>query len=167
MELSILASALFLGAAVEMWGAFPLDNVNDGPLWSTDMMSGKMEQDPHVPRTLAIVYHFVARSTLIIQLTLTSGWIWILHSTTAVSTLKFHQFLLQIRYIFTYIMYFAELGVFLLNANICLLFSSMLAATTHDLVVLQLCYYMPIALIFLGCLVIHCLSDVWPIMDCY
>jgi hypothetical protein len=156
MELSILASALFLGAAVEMWGAFPLDKVNDGPLWAPNVMNNnEMEQEPHVPRTLAIVYHFVACATLIVQLFVTSGWIWILHATAAVSPFKFHSFLIQTRYVFTYFLAFSEIGMVLLTANICLLFSSMVAATTNDPIVLQLCYYMPVALIGLGCMIVH------------
>lgn len=153
MELAILASALFLGAAVEMWSTFPLDAVNDGPLWAES--KGMMEQMPHVPRTLAIVYHFIAGSCLIVHLFVTVGWIWVLHATAAVSPNKFHIFLMQTRLIFTYFLAFAELGSFLLSANICLLFSSMVAATTTNQIVLLTCYYLPVGLMLIGYKIVH------------
>lgn len=153
MELAILASALFLGAAVEMWSTFPMDAVNDGPLWADS--KGTMKQMPHVPRTLAIVYHFVAGSCLIVHLFVTVGWIWILHATAAVSPNKFHIFLMQTRLIFNYFLAFAEVGSFLLTANICLLFSSMVAATTTDPIVLQICYYLPVGLMIVGYCIVH------------
>lgn len=139
---------------MEMWGAFPMDSIADGPLW-IDSMDGGKEQMPFVPRNLAIIYHFFAAGSLIVQLFITSGWIWILHATAAVSPYKIHQFLLQTRYVFSNFILFAELGAVLLTSNICLLFIGMVTSTTTDPIVRQCCYYMPTVLIALFSVMVH------------
>jgi hypothetical protein len=150
MELSVLTSALILGAAVELWGAFPMDMVSDAP----DDMSV-----PYVPRALALVYHFLSCASLFINLLCTSGWIWTLHATAAISPEKFHKFLIQTRYPFSYFTAFSECGQTIFVVNIALLCGAMIAATTTSHMVRTLGYYLPIIVLFLGCKFVHNLTS--------
>jgi len=149
MELSVLASALFLGAAVDMWGAFPMDAVSDPPL------PGELMTEPYVPRPLLIVYHFTSCALIIVQLLCTSGWIWSLHATAAVSTEKFHQFMIMTRFPFSQFLNFSELGVLIFVANICILFMGMIQASTTNLVLRQIGYYLPFTFLLLGSVMVN------------
>ena len=145
MELSVLASALLLGAAVELWGVFPMDAVADHPT----------DGEPYVPRTLALVFHFMSCLSLILQLLCTSGWIWTLHATAAVSPHKFHKFLLQVRYPFSNFLKFSEMGIVVFVGNICCLFGGMIASTTTNSILRQVGYYIPFVFLFAGCGLVH------------
>jgi len=149
MELSVLASALFLGAAVEMWGAFPMDAVSDPPL------PGELMTEPYVPRPLLIVYHFTSCALMINQLLCTSGWIWSLHATAAVSPEKFHRFMIMTRFPFSQFLKFSELGVLNFVVNICVLFMGMIQASTTNLVLRQIGYYLPFAVLLLGSVMVN------------
>jgi hypothetical protein len=92
---------------------------------------------------------------LIIQLLCTSGWIWSLHATAAVSPHKFHKFLIQTRYPFSNFLKFSEFGHLVFTANICVFFGAMISATTTNLILRQIGYYLPVLVLFAGCLLVH------------
>jgi hypothetical protein len=146
MELNVLASALFFGAGVELWGSFPMDFVG-------------RDTGAFVPQNLALVYHLVSCANLIIQLVCTSGWIWSIHATAAVSPNKFHMFFVQTRYAFDNFLFFSEFGQILLVLNITLLLGAQVAATTSNQVWRMIGFYAPILFTLLGCRFVHTLSS--------
>jgi hypothetical protein len=54
---------------------------------------------------------------------------------------------------------FSEFGHIVFTANICLLFGAMISATTTNMMLRQMGYYLPVILLFAGCALVHSFSS--------
>lgn len=114
IELSVVASALFLGAAIELWGAFPLDAVTPSGI------------DGGVPQALAVAFNLTSSLLIISQLLCACAWIWSLRVISAVAPNKFHQYVVETRHFADYINNISVVGFALFSVDLFI----MLAATS-------------------------------------
>ncbi|CAJ1941303.1 unnamed protein product [Cylindrotheca closterium] len=124
IELSVVASALFLGAAIELWGAFPLDSVTD----DVSIHGG-------VPQALAFAFNMTSALLIISQLLCASAWIWSLRVISAVVPNKFHQYVVETRHFADYINSMSMVGFSLFALDLFLLLAGMSMATTDNWIV--------------------------------
>eukprot|EP00526_Cylindrotheca_closterium_P012202 CAMPEP_0113643588 /NCGR_PEP_ID=MMETSP0017_2-20120614/22926_1 /TAXON_ID=2856 /ORGANISM="Cylindrotheca closterium" /LENGTH=470 /DNA_ID=CAMNT_0000555125 /DNA_START=358 /DNA_END=1770 /DNA_ORIENTATION=+ /assembly_acc=CAM_ASM_000147 len=124
IELSVVASALFLGAAIELWGAFPLDAVTEDYF----VHGG-------VPQALAFAYNLTSALLIISQLLCASAWIWSLRVISAVASNKFHQYTVETRHFADYINSMSMFGFALFALDLFLLLAGMSLATTDNWIV--------------------------------
>ena len=121
IELSVVASALFLGAAIELWGAFPLDAVSETP-----------SIDGGVPQALAFAFNLTSALLIISQLLCASAWIWSLRVISAVAPNKFHQYVVETRHFSDYINFMSIVGFGFFCLDLFLLLAGMSLATTDN-----------------------------------
>lgn len=124
IELSVVAAALFLGAAIELWGAFPLDSVTD----DISIHGG-------VPQALAFAFNVTSALLIISQLLCASAWIWSLRVISAVAPNKFHQYTVETRHFADYINSLSMFGFSLFALDLFLLLAGMSLATTDNWIV--------------------------------
>lgn len=124
IELSVVASALFLGAAIELWGGFPLDAVTE----DVSIHGG-------VPQALAFAFNMTSALLIISQLLCASAWIWSLRVISAVAPNKFHQYVVETRHFADYINAMSMFGFSLFALDLFLLLAGMSMATTNNWIV--------------------------------
>jgi len=124
IELSVVAAALFLGAAIELWGAFPLDAVSE-----------TAHIDGGIPQALAFAFNVTSSLLIISQLLCASAWIWSLRVISAVVPTKFHQYVVETRHFADYINGMSMFGFTLFALDLFLLLAGMSLATTDNWVV--------------------------------
>jgi hypothetical protein len=144
IELSVLASALFLGAAIELWGAFPLDAVSSGP-----------DQDGGVPQGLAVAFNMTSSLLIISQLTCACGWIWSLRVICAVAPNKFHQYVVETRHFADLINSISVVGFALFSIDLFLLLTACSLAVTNNWVVNGIVLGIVLMLFFAGFMMVH------------
>jgi len=121
IELSVVASALFLGAAIELWGAFPLDAVSENP-----------SIEGGIPQSLAFAFNMTSALLIISQLLCASVWIWSLRVISAVVPNKFHQYVVETRHFSDKINVMSIVGFTLFALDLFLLLAGMCLATTDN-----------------------------------
>jgi hypothetical protein len=144
IELSVVASALFLGAAIELWGAFPLDAVTSGP-----------DQDGGVPQGLAVAFNMTSSLLIISQLLCACAWIWSLRVISAVAPNKFHQYVVETRHFANYINTISVVGFALFSIDLFLLLSATSMAITSSWVVNGTVLGVVLMLFFGGFMMVH------------
>ena len=74
MELMVVVGALLTGAAIELWGVFPIDYVNDIVHWtrSDEVASANYSGLPIIPGSFATFFHCMNCLSVVLQLFNTS-----------------------------------------------------------------------------------------------
>jgi len=144
IELSVVASALFLGAAIELWGAFPLDSVSDNY-----MLEGG------VPQALAFAFNLTSALLIICQLLSASAWIWSLRVISSVASTKFHTYTVETRHFSDYINQMSMFGFALFALDLFLLLAGMSLATTDNWIVNGVALGVTLIVFVLGCIGCH------------
>jgi len=124
IELSVVASALFLGAAIELWGAFPMDSVSEN-----------YRLEGGVPQALAFAFNLTSALLIICQLFCAATWIWSLRVISAVAPAKFHTYVVETRHFSDYINGMSMFGFTLFALDLFLLLAGMSLATTDNWIV--------------------------------
>eukprot|EP00980_Cylindrotheca_fusiformis_P017352 scaffold5380_cov131-Cylindrotheca_fusiformis.AAC.29 len=139
IELSVVASALFLGAAIELWGAFPLDSEGVG--------SGSYG--------LAVAFNLTSSLLIISQLLCASAWIWSLRVISAVAPNKFHQYVVETRHFSDYINSISVFGFALFSLDLFLMLAGASFAISSNAIVNGLILGIVLLLFVAGFMMVH------------
>lgn len=143
IELSVVAAALFLGAAISLWQSFPLDAVTENAY-----------VDGGVPQGLAFAFNLTSALLIISQLLCASAWIWSLRVISAVAPNKFHQYVVETRHVSDYINAISVFGFGLFALDLFLLLSGMSLATTDNWLVNGLVLGVTLLVFIGGCIAV-------------
>lgn len=94
IELMVVIGALLTGAAIELWGVFPQDYVDDLKHWTRCDVDDNNGQ-PFIPNAYATFFTCMNCLSLVLQLFNTVTWATILYIGAAVSPSQFPKYFYQ------------------------------------------------------------------------
>lgn len=128
LELFVVVSALLTGAAVEMWGAFPQDNV---------LPDGTQTDEPYIPQSMAFIFHALSCITLLIQIIMTMCWVFLLFVASAVTPSNFDKFFYMNQYVLSASFSWLQIGLISFVLSIGTLFSAQIFAIATNQIILK------------------------------